>query len=128
MGGAFSAGFSSGFGGGAVTNSAQLRQAVLLLAGRFYRSADAPFGVVGSVDHGVANVRKRQPDVDALLYGYRGAIPSSQTWPTVSDLAASVLNVPASALTPEKQDLLAQALDAAVEYVIAQTSQAFGVA
>jgi hypothetical protein len=112
-----------------MTSSPQLGQAVYLLAGRFYRSADAPFGVVGSVDLGVAYVRSRHPDVDALLYGYRGGeIPADQVWPTVDDVAVSVLNVSVSVLPAGKQEQLQRAVDAAVEYVSAQVTAAFGVA
>jgi hypothetical protein len=110
-------------------SSDQLAQAVYLLAGRLFRSADAPFGVVGSVDLGVAYVRKRHADADALLLGHRGlGVPTEQIWPTVEEIAVSVLNIAYSVLPPGKQDQLELAREAAIEYITTEVDAGIGVA
>jgi hypothetical protein len=106
-----------------------LWEAVLILAGRFYRSPDAPFGVVGSIDLGVAYVRTRHPDVYSLLRGHRGmGVPVDQSWPTVDQVAGSVLNVGFDVLPSEKQNLLQSALDAAIEWISEWCETGIGVA
>lgn len=115
-----------------MADSDQLRQAVYLLAGRFYRSSDAPFGVVGSVDlGGVATVRSKHPDVSALLTGYRAqGLPDAQTWPDASAVAAAVLNTTYADLDAARQTRLTSAVAAAVEWITFEVDPdtGFGIA
>lgn len=110
-------------------SSSALAEAVYLLAGRFYKSSDAPFGVVGSVDlGGIAQVRSRHPDVEALLFGSRGlGLADAQVWPTVEEIAESILNVAWAALGSAKQAQMVRARAAAIDWV-SEHCQGVGVA
>lgn len=49
-----------------------IRRAALLLVARYYRRADAPFGMVGDPQLGFQRLAKTDPDIAALLTDYAG--------------------------------------------------------
>lgn len=49
-----------------------IRRAALLLVGRYWRRADAPFGMVGDPQIGFQRLSQTDPDVAALLYSVAG--------------------------------------------------------
>jgi hypothetical protein len=57
--------------GYASATPAVIEEACILQAGRLWRRQDAPFGVVGSAEYGVARISSLDPDVKMLLGPYR---------------------------------------------------------
>lgn len=61
-----------------------VQQACLILAARYYKRAEAPFGILQAVDLGTySRISERDPDVCALLEPYRAGSASGSTWVVV---------------------------------------------
>ncbi len=106
-----------------------LNEAAAILTGRLVSAPNAPFGVVGSLDLGGSPIR-RHPDVDHMLFGYRGqAVPEDHVWITPAEACDAALNTSYADLPPERQTVVDLAHGAAVEWIVAHTdANAFGVA
>ena len=48
-----------------------IREACLILAARFFKRKDAPFGVLGTPEMGIMRITKNDPDATLLLRAYR---------------------------------------------------------
>lgn len=48
-----------------------IREACLILASRYFKRKDAPFGVAGTAEMGQMRISKTDPDVAGLLYSFR---------------------------------------------------------
>lgn len=119
-----------------MADDARFKRAHIWAAVRLYKSPEAPYGVVGTVDLGVTYISREFTDLALTLRGLRRAtIPEGEEWPpadtvwaTPAEVAAAGLNIPLADLTPDQQTNLTEATEAARLVVIDLVAEPFGIA
>jgi hypothetical protein len=85
---------------------------------------NAPLGLAGGYDIGAVYVGRIDADYGRLIKGFRSrGVPVNQEWPTIDDVQARLQMSATVASTVD----LDRALEAAIEQIVEDTSQAFGV-